>query len=74
MKKAINHINAPQFIKAIYCLLTLLLLTAIASHAQPPDIGGDVDTVPVDGGLSLLVAAGLSYGIRKLSAGRKNKA
>jgi hypothetical protein len=34
-------------------------------HAQP-GFGDDVDDVPVDGGLSLLVAAGVGYGVKKL--------
>jgi hypothetical protein len=34
-------------------------------HAQP-GFGDDVDDVPLDGGLSLLVAAGLGYGISKV--------
>jgi hypothetical protein len=43
---------------AVLCLPTLL-------HAEPgfPD---DVDEVPIDGGLSLLVAAGVGYGIKKV--------
>lgn len=71
MKKAVNYIITPQLIKATYFLAILVLLTGIASHAQPPDIGGDVDNVPVDGGLSLLVAAGVGYGIRKMKQKRK---
>jgi hypothetical protein len=50
---------------AVICLPTLL-------HAEPgfPD---DVDEVPIDGGLSLLVAAGVGYGIKK-AKGRNRKA
>ena len=33
-----------------------------------PDLGG---SVPVDGGVSLLLAAGAAYGLRRLRAGRK---
>lgn len=71
MKKNTPYINCSQSIKAIYCLLFLLLIIGISSHAQPPDIGGDVDGAPIDGGLSLLVAAGVGYGARKLKQRRK---
>ena len=37
-------------------------------HAQAPDFGGDdVNDVPIDGGLSLLVAAGVGYGVKKIN-------
>ena len=48
---------------AIICLPTLL-------HAQP-GFGDDVEDVPIDGGLSLLVAAGVGYGAKKLREKRK---
>jgi len=31
-----------------------------------PGFGSDVDDVPIDGGLSLLLTAGLSYGLRRI--------
>ncbi len=58
--------------------LPILLLVAILFfpsllHAQaPPDPGGDPD-VPVDGGLSLLLAAGVGYGVKKIHDHRKKK-
>jgi hypothetical protein len=55
-----------QFIVLIACFLV-----PCALHAQP-GFGDDVDDVPLDGGLSLLVAAGVGYGVRKLK-GRKEK-
>ncbi|MFY7898857.1 MAG: PID-CTERM protein-sorting domain-containing protein [Chitinophagaceae bacterium] len=39
-------------------------------QAQIGDAGGDPD-VPIDGGLSLLVAAGVGYGAKKLKEKRK---
>jgi hypothetical protein len=45
-------------------LLLVLALPAI-SHAQP-GFGDDTNDVPIDGGLSLLVAAGVGYGAKKL--------
>ncbi len=50
----------------IFCLLPSLV------HAQP-DPGGDPDaTVPIDGGLSFLAAAGVAYSIKKIKEFKKN--
>ncbi len=46
------------------CLLSLKAL-AIDGDDLP------ADDVPIDGGLSLLVAAGVGYGIRKVKGNRK---
>jgi hypothetical protein len=55
----------------IKLLVSLLIIVAFLLptlvHAQP-GFGDDVDDVPVDGGLSLLVAAGVGYGAKKLKA------
>ncbi len=64
MKKYINHINTAQFIKIIYLLIVLLSISGIL-HAQPPD-NGDPDSAPIDGGLSLLIAGGVGYGVKKM--------
>jgi hypothetical protein len=39
-------------------------------HAQP-GFTDDVNDVPVDGGLSLLIAAGVGYGAKKIREKRK---
>jgi hypothetical protein len=46
-------------------VLLLVLAFPAISHAQP-GFGDDTNDVPVDGGLSLLVAAGVGYGAKKL--------
>ncbi len=55
-------------------ILAACILIPFLSHAQPsfPDNTTDVppDT-PVDGGLSLLVAAGVGYGTKKLKERRQ---
>ena len=38
-----------------------------------PPAGGDNDDVPIDGGLSLLLAAGAGYGANKLRKNKKKK-
>jgi hypothetical protein len=57
-------ISTIQFV----AIIALFLLPTIL-HAQP-GFGDDVDDVPIDGGLSLLVAAGVGYGVKKM---RKKK-
>ncbi|TDH27524.1 hypothetical protein EXU57_06895 [Segetibacter sp. 3557_3] len=57
---------------AIFCLL----LSTNALFAQgPPPPGDGLDPggaeVPVDGGISLLLAAGISYGTKKVIDARK---
>lgn len=64
-------------------VLLILFLNCYSSFdglSQPPDpgngySGGDPDATPVpfDGGISLIVAAGLGYGIRKYKTTKNNK-
>ena len=55
-------------------LLTAVILICALSYAPSlqaqPDPGGDPD-VPIDGGVSLLVAAGVAYGAKKAYDKRK---
>jgi len=41
------------------------------ANAQGPGFGGDTQDTPIDGGVSLLIAAGASYGIKKIYNKRK---
>ena len=52
------------------CLL-ILLLGSLTLHAQDDPLDGD-GTVPVDGGLTLLLAAGAAYGARRLRRHRED--
>lgn len=53
--------------------MAFIVLPFIAS-ADPVGPGGDPDATPIDGGISLLVAAGVGYGAKKLHSARKKKA
>jgi hypothetical protein len=53
-------------------LIMLLNVLPTTLKAQVPDPLGDVDA-PIDGGVSLLVAAGIGYGIKKHKDNRKDK-
>ncbi len=71
MKKYINNINTAQLIKIIYLFIILVSISNLL-HAQPPGPGGDNDA-PIDGGLSLLIAGGVGYGVKKIREKRKNQ-
>jgi hypothetical protein len=47
----------------------VLFLVPSLLHAQP-GFGDDVDDVPIDGGLSLLIAAAIGYGTRRIKKGQ----
>jgi hypothetical protein len=49
---------------------TIILIAIASAKAQITDPGIDPD-VPIDGGLSLLLAAGVGYGTKKLRERRK---
>ena len=46
-------------------MIILVMLLPVLVHAQS-DPGGDPDTAPIDGGLSLLIAGGVGYGVKKV--------
>ena len=59
-------------------LLLILVLFFTAPFAQGPGDGGldenpDGGSVPIDGGLSLVIAAGVGYGAKKLRDYNKKK-
>ncbi len=71
MKKLLYTINLVQ-VQRIACLVILFMAITNLAHAGGPidDPGGDPDSAPIDGGLSLLIAGGVGYGVKKL---RKKK-
>jgi len=56
-------------------LYTGLVIAAICvaprANAQGPGFGGDTQDTPIDGGVSLLIAAGAMYGVKKIRDARK---
>ena len=51
-------------------LICMFLLACLPLFAQPGDPDAN-NTVPIDGGISLLAAAGLAYGAKKIVDKRK---
>lgn len=53
-------------------LIIILLVLPYNGNAQPGDDFIDPDAeIPIDGGLSLLIAAGVGYGVKKANDFRK---
>lgn len=57
-------------IKIIISILFACLPLALLAQ---PGFGDDVPDVPIDGGLSLLIAAGAGYGAKKIHEKRKTE-
>jgi hypothetical protein len=55
-------------------LLTMMVLSTMICQAQDPDDPSPTDpAVPVDGGISLLLAAGMARGLWQIRAIRLNR-
>ncbi|MES2734394.1 MAG: hypothetical protein V4714_21780 [Bacteroidota bacterium] len=67
--------NRKQLYNFLALGLFICLLTTNQAFAQDLPPGGDEggDPVPIDGGLSLLLAAGAAYGAKKVYAYRNEK-
>ena len=51
----------------IATLLTIIILINVESlQAQPPSPPGDPESAPVDGGLTILIAAGIGYASKRI--------
>ena len=50
----------------------IMIITAIPFFAMAQDPGGGPD-VPIDGGLTLLIAAGAAYGVKKYRDHKKKQ-
>lgn len=57
---------------AILTMVTLVMYIP-SVLAQIPDPGSDPDDIPLDGGLSMLIAAGVAYGAKKAYDKRKKE-
>ncbi len=62
MKLKIKNLSPSFLLKGM--IILLLACSPYLSYGQP-DPGGDPDAVPIDGGVSLLIAAGVGYGAKK---------
>ena len=51
--------------RVLVLIIFIMILLPVLATAQP-GFGDDVEDVPIDGGLSLLLAAGVGYGAKKV--------
>ncbi len=54
-----------KFFKIITMVLVLLVFSMPVFADAPPTLPDDPEAVPIDGGISLLVAAGVGYAAKK---------
>ena len=74
--KIVATIQHPQFIKTAACFVFIVFVLMTHVHAQTPTDPGGTDpdaATPIDGGLSLLVAAGVGYGAKKMKERKANR-
>jgi len=63
-----------KFIKVVFLVFVMILLKSLAAHAEISTPGVEPETpVPIDGGISLLVVAGIGYGSKKLAERKREK-
>ena len=58
-----------SYIKVLFIIMSLTSIKAYAQFGELPD----PDAVPIDGGLSILLAAGAAYGAKKVYNFRKEE-
>ena len=71
MKKIISSNTTKAILRVLCMFIIIIAITSIKAHAQITDPGSDPDSAPIDGGLSLLIAGGVGYGIKKVRERRK---
>ena len=61
--------------KAFLSFFFVLGMASVGICTDPPPFNsGDPSPIPIDGGVSFLLAAGAAYGIKKVRSNRKSKA
>lgn len=68
MKLPMRNITANFFKRSMYVAFAILINMNISFAQDVGDVGDDPDfpDIPLDGGLSILLAAGAAYGGKKL--------
>ena len=67
MKKNLEYLLTNMMFTIVLCCMPVVKIFA----GEPDGFGDNVLDTPIDGGLSLLIAAGVGYGIKKVRDERK---
>ena len=67
---SLNIIGMKTTTKSLFITIALIVLPFASLLATPASPGGDAGA-PIDGGISLLLAAGIGYGAKKIKDARK---
>ena len=67
-----NTMNTPNKMKWM-TLITVIVVTILPSIAMAQTDPGCGPDCPIDGGLSLLLAAGVGYGVKRYRNGKKKE-
>lgn len=59
-------------VKRILLIIAFVCFSLCAAFAQGPGFDDGVEDTPVDGGVTLIAAATIGYGIKKLKERRKH--
>ena len=74
MKKIINSNTTKTILRVVCMFIIVMAITSIKAHADViSDPGGDPDSAPIDGGLSLLIAGGVGYGVKRAREKKKQQ-
>lgn len=60
-------------IKVILLTITLVCLSVLTTMAQGPGFDDDVEDTPIDGGVTMIAAAAIGYGAKKIYNRKQNK-
>lgn len=72
--KSYKYLHTPIRYQILALIFLFFSLTGVAQPGGSEDLGGDPDTsVPVDGGITLLMASAVGYGVARVRKHRTKK-
>ncbi len=68
-----RSIRKNKSLRKVYLLIMMVVSLSTAMAQDPGDPSADDPAAPVDGGITLLLAAGAAYGARRLNRNREEE-
>lgn len=59
-------------LKSIILSTIVLVTISVLAMAQGPGFDDDVEDTPIDGGVTMIAAAAIGYGVKKITGKRKS--